>query len=332
MLTKRHQNSSTERLLTPVTTTTAPSIEDLCIPPLNLQTNSSYIDEHSSSSASITDRKSSFVTATKTNKLVLASADIHKQLTPPSDSSNMVKEPIAAPRRSLTSAFEFSQKHDKNLANIQRQEHQYARDDNGSIGAATTTDNSDSTPLVEVAPRRVRPKSAKPSKEPAHRNRLDKHLKLPTVYIENESSNSMQSDLNEKLLRRKKKRRSSGVEREPSHSDVSYVEKNEYELKEISSPMKDKGQENLAYDDNEHIVQETVLNFDVQNRTRANNGSDGHVGSGASSKSKVSDQGKSKMSKKRGHRRTKSIDSNKIIENTDGGGVFSTIIGIKNYY
>lgn len=331
MLTKRHQNSSTERLLTTLTLTTAPSIEDLCIPPLNLQTNSSYIDEHSSSSASISERKGSFKTATKTNKTVLASADIHKQLTPPSGSSNMVKEPIAAPRRSLTSAFEFSQKDDKNLVNIQRQEHQYtSRDDDGSIGAASSTDNSDSIPLVE-APRRVRPKSAKPSKEPAHRNRLDKHLKLPTLRIENESSNSMQSEPNEKLLRKKKKRRSSsGAEKEPSHSDVSYVEKNDYELNEISRSMKDKGQDNLAYESNEHIVQETVLNFDVQNRSRADNGSDGQVGSVASSKSKVSAQGKSKMSKKKGHRRTKSIDSNKMIEKSDeyGGGVSSTIIGI----
>lgn len=342
MLSKRHHNRSTEKLLTPITTTRASSIEDLCIPPLDLQNKSAYIDEHSSSSASITERKKSFEKEMKNNQILLAAADIHTQLPPASDSSNIGKAPIPAPRRSLTSAFEFNPKHDKNLANIQRQENQCVKDDFGAIGvgtsAASSMDNSDSTPLVEV-PKRVRPKSAKPSKEHSLRNRHGRNQKLPTIFIENESSNSMQSDSNEKLLRKKKKGRPSAAaaaENQNSHSDVSFMEKNEYELQEISNSTKDKGQDNLAYEVDEQIVQETIINLAAPNGLNAYNGSDEPIRSVASSKSRValSDQSKSKINKKKGHRRTKTIDDNKTIQNTDefvASGrmeLFSTIIGI----
>lgn len=278
MSTKRH-DQSTDKLIS----ATSSSIEDLTIPPLNLQHVKSY-DNKSASSAS----SASVATGKKSqNTVVIASVSIH--------ASPETVVPVAAPRHSSTSAFEFNPKDNKNQLNNQKKS---AKDIDGNT---STYDESDVVPLIEL-PKRNRPASARPRQQKRNVDE-SKKKQLPAIVFENEQSshsNSAHSKRSGKSL--KKRKHHKRTDYHAAHSDTSLSEKNDYELCEISSTSKDKGRENFAFVDDGDYGQETCLNAKE---------SDASLKSAMGSADVVEIDGKVRAAGKKGHRRTKTIDSDK---------------------
>lgn len=239
MLKRAKNSKSTEKLII----TASSSIEDIQLPPLNLKNVKSY-DGLSSSSVSPSVRYGAG--GKDRDAILVASADVHAPA-----AAGQSLAPIPAPRRS--SAFEMSNaKDDKDQLNRQmKQERSPSNIDEHDGNQSSTYDESESIPLVE-APKRNRPKSARP-KRLTTSNDGNNIRQLPSIVFENENlSQSSDGQSKRSSDTREKRDFRSQYRNNDSQSDgQSADERNDYEMVEITSTSKDNGRENPAYEDDD---------------------------------------------------------------------------------
>lgn len=296
----RPHHKSTDQLIA-----TDSSIEELFIPPNELSRKSAE-DERTSTSPPSSNKQN------KTNKTVVAAADVHA----PSLKPQYVR-PVPAPRRSLTTAFEF--KDSKNMKNLKEKENAAVKE-----RSSTSVDDSDSVPLIEMS-KRVRPFSAKPSKA-----RKSSASRRKTVLSkENESSNSaeLRSVGSKKDLEIQKREKN---EDDESNSVASYAEKNEYEMYEITSASQGSQKESKRQGFNGERTSLHETKLDAKS-----------VGSNASLKSfersSILENEEPSRSQVKKHKKSKGSKKKKILEPSLGNDKISlasetdsrTIIGTK---